>query len=146
MQKIRDHKLPLIILTFLCVLLFSVPAFAQNMDELTGPGVQKTEPVEEEVPAPESLGTFSTTAYCSCSKCSNGTNRTYAGTVPTANHTISADLNVFPLGTQLMINNVIYTVEDKGHGVNGNKLDIFFDSHSDALNYGVKKVEVFKVD
>lgn len=146
MTKQLKHKLPLIILTFLCVLLFSIPAFAKNMDEFTGPGVQATEPAEEETAAPESLGVFKTTAYCNCSKCSNGRNLTYAGTVPTVNHTISADLNVFPLGTKLKINDIIYTVEDKGHGVTGNKLDIFFDSHSAALDYGVQNVEVYKVD
>lgn len=140
------YKLPLMILTFLCVLLFTIPAYAKNTDEFTGPGVQQTEPAEESAPAPESLGTFVTTAYCSCKKCSSGTNRTYAGTVPTSNYTISADLNVFPLGTKLMINNVVYTVEDKGKGVTGNKLDIFFDSHSAALQYGVQRAEVFKAE
>lgn len=93
-----------------------------------------------------SLGNFVTTAYCNCTSCSSGSNKTYSGTVPKANHTISADIDLYPIGTKLMIGNTVYTVEDIGSGVNGNSLDIFFDTHQQALNYGRKTVEVFSVE
>lgn len=93
-----------------------------------------------------SLGNFVTTAYCSCSTCSSGSNLTYSGTVPKPDHTISADIGLYPIGTKLMIGNTVYTVEDIGSSVNGNCLDIFFDSHQQALNYGRKTVEVFSVE
>ena len=85
-----------------------------------GPGVQKEE--KEEAPAPRetSLGRFTITGYCGCEQCSGGHNLTYSGTVPTPNHTISADLDYFPLGTRLEIDGIVYTVEDKGSFVNGN--------------------------
>lgn len=92
-----------------------------------------------------SLGMFTTTGYCNCTKCSNGHNLTYSGTVPMAKRTISADLTKFPLGTKLMINNVVYTVEDMGSGVKGNRLDIYYDSHQEALTHGMKTEEVFAV-
>lgn len=117
-----------------------------------GPGVAKSVPEPELFPVEPfikkgaSLGVFTTTAYCSCSKCSSGQNLTYSGTVPQANHTISADISVFPMGTKLMIGDTVYTVEDIGSSVNGRKLDIFFDSHAEALEYGRKSVEVFAVE
>ena len=90
-----------------------------------GPGAQKEE--KEEAPAPKetSLGRFTITGYCGCEQCSGGHNLTFSGTVPTPNHTISADLDYFPLGTRLEIDGIVYTVEDKGSSVNGNILDIF---------------------
>lgn len=93
-----------------------------------------------------SLGSFVTTAYCNCANCSSGHNLTYSGTVPVAKHTISADIDYYPIGTKLMIGDIIYTVEDIGSGVNGKRLDIFFDTHQQALSYGRKTVEVFAVD
>ncbi len=93
----------------------------------------------------DSLGMFVTTGYCNCEKCSGGFHLTYSGTVPTANHTISADLDLFPIGTRLMINDVIYTVEDMGSNVNDNKLDIYYGSHAEAIAHGRKTVEVFAV-
>lgn len=122
-----------------------------------GPGVPKPlEPVvEEEIIIEEvtesvptqgtSLGTFTTTGYCSCSKCSGGNNLTYSGTTPKANHTISADITVLPIGTKVMINGVVYTVEDIGGSVQGNKIDIYYASHDEAWAHGRQKVEVFSV-
>lgn len=110
-----------------------------------GPGAQKEE--KEEVPAPRetSLGRFTITGYCGCEQCSGGHNLTYSGTVPTPNHTISADLDYFPLGTKLEIDGIVYTVEDKGSSVNGNILDIFYGSHEEALAKGTYTAEVFLV-
>lgn len=89
------------------------------------------------------LGSFDVTAYCGCGSCSKGNALTYAGTKPKADHTISADLGVFPLGTQLAIDGTVYTVEDTGSGVDGNHLDIYFDSHEEALAYGRQTEEVY---
>ena len=101
---------------------------------------------EAELPAEIYAGRFTTTAYCSCRKCTRGgKNRTKSGTVPQAGRTISADLRVFPLGTKLRINGVVYTVEDSGSGIRGNKLDIFFNSHSQALQYGKRGADVYIV-
>lgn len=109
-----------------------------------GPGVKKK---EEEPPAPKevSLGRFSITGYCGCEQCSSGHGLTYSGVVPTPGHTISADLNKFPLGTRLKIDGTVYTVEDKGSSVNGNMLDIYYGSHQEALAKGTYSAEVFLV-
>ena len=107
-----------------------------------GPGVTGTSTGKKG----QSLGMFTTTGYCNCAACSDGHNLTYGGTVPTANHTISADLDILPLGTRVMIGDIIYTVEDKGSSVLGNKIDIFYSSHQAAWNHGTQQEEVFLVE
>jgi len=95
--------------------------------------------------AGEYLGSFTASAYCSCDICCAGSTLTYSGTVPQPEHTIAADLDVFPLGTRLWIDGVVYTVEDMGGGIAGNRLDIYFATHEEALDYGLKTVEVYSV-
>lgn len=90
-----------------------------------------------------SLGKFVATAYCCCDRCTGGSGLTYSGTVPRAKHTISADINHFPIGTKLIIDDIVYTVEDIGSGIKGKRLDIYFDTHEDALIYGRQTIEVF---
>ena len=93
----------------------------------------------------ESLGMFTTTGYCNCNACSGGHGKTYSGTYPKANHTISADITHYPIGTKLMIGDIVYTVEDIGSSVTGNKIDIYYDSHEKAVAHGTKQLEVFRV-
>lgn len=92
----------------------------------------------------KSLGTFKITAYCSCKKCTgSGNSITASGKKATANHTIAAP-KTFAFGTILKINGIEYTVEDRGGAIKGNRLDIYFNSHQEALNWGVKYYEVFQ--
>lgn len=136
-----------VILTAMCILCFSATAFAETDSSDRGPGVSQVEDSAEpaELKEGDSLGVFKTTGYCNCEKCSNGTGLTYSGTAPTANHTISADLSILPLGTKVRIGDIIYTVEDIGGGVDGHKIDIYYSSHEDALAHGLSSAEVFLV-
>lgn len=95
-------------------------------------------------------GDFVLTAYCPCPICcgiySNMTKPTTAsGTIATAGRTIAADTSVFPFGTQLVINGQIYTVEDRGGAIVGNRIDIFFNSHEEALIFGRRSAAVYYV-
>lgn len=94
-----------------------------------------------------SLGKFKLTAYCSCSKCCGkwAGSPTASGVMPRANHTIAVDTGVIPFGTKVIINGKSYVAEDTGSAIKGNKIDVYFDSHSKALNFGVKYAEVFVV-
>lgn len=103
--------------------------------------------VAEPVTATESgeyIGTFTITAYCGCSKCGTGSNRTASGTTPAEGRTIAADTSILPFGTQVEIGGVVYTVEDSGSGVRGNHIDIFFATHARALAFGRKTMKVYK--
>jgi len=92
----------------------------------------------------ELIGYFSLTAYCSCSSCCGKDDGiTASGTRVQSNHTIAADISVLPFGTVVYINGEDYTVEDTGSAINGNRIDIYFDSHSDALVFGRRTEKVY---
>lgn len=90
------------------------------------------------------IGTFTITAYCGCKKCSGGNKTTATGTVPTEGRTIAADTSILPYGTQVVIDGIVYTVEDCGSGVRGNHIDIFFATHKKAVAFGKKTIKVYK--
>lgn len=110
-----------------------------------------TEPQETFV----SLGEYKLTAYCPCTKCCGkwGENRpkdangniivvTASGRYAKANWTVAADTSVLPFGTRIYINGYEYEVQDRGGAVKGNRIDIYFDDHQEALNFGVQYAEV----
>lgn len=87
-------------------------------------------------------GVYKVTAYCACMKCCGKTNGiTASGVKATANHTIAAP-RTFAFGTKVVIDGVTYTVEDRGGAIQGNRIDIYMNSHSEALKWGVRYVEV----
>lgn len=93
-----------------------------------------------------SLGEFELTAYCPCSKCcgiyANG--YTSTGAKATAGHTIAVDPKVIPYGTTVIINGHEYVASDCGGAIKGNRIDVFFDTHEEALQFGRQKgVQVY---
>ena len=164
MNRIKLRSFAMLLIS--CVCMISIPVWAAETADgslgeayvspvvTAGSGTTgkaaKTAPVTEDAPDTAAsrgilLGTFTTTGYCNCEQCSGGFSLTYSGCVPRAGHTISADLDIFPIGTELMIDGVVYTVEDIGSSINGQKLDIYYASHEEALAHGLKTQEVFTV-
>lgn len=114
------------------------------------------EEVVAEEPVIQSLGVFTLTAYCPCVRCcgvwseqhssKKGTGyiqKTASGTIPKAGKTIATDTNTIPFGTTVIINGREYIAEDRGGAIKGNRIDIFFDSHEEALAFGRQKSEIF---
>lgn len=92
----------------------------------------------------ESLGMFRITAYCPCVKCCNKDDGiTATGTKATQGRTIAVDPAVIPYGTTVYIDGHAYVAEDCGGAIDGNRIDVFFDTHEDALIWGVQNHEVF---
>jgi 3D (Asp-Asp-Asp) domain-containing protein len=90
-----------------------------------------------------SLGVFEVTAYCGCEKCCGKSDGiTATGTKAEEGRTIAVDPDVIPYGTVVMINGQEYVAEDCGGAVNGNVVDIYFDNHADALQYGRQTHEI----
>lgn len=92
------------------------------------------------------LGDWTITAYCPCESCCGAYSSGYtaSGTLATAGRTIAC--NILPIGTQVMIDDCIYTVEDTGWSPYEQWIDIFFDTHEEALAYGVQVREVYLVE
>ena len=92
----------------------------------------------------KNLGEFKLTGYCACEYCCGKTDGiTATGTKAKAGRTIAVDPSVIPYGSVVKINNIEYVAEDCGGAIKNNKIDIFFDSHEEALEWGVKYAEVF---
>lgn len=91
------------------------------------------------------LGKFKLTAYCNCKKCcgkwSGGP--TASGKMPKAGRTIAVDPKIIPLGTKVVINGKTYTAEDTGSAIKNKRIDVYFDSHQAALNFGVQYAKVY---
>ena len=68
---------------------------------------------------------------------------TKTGTIPRANYTISVDPKLIPLGSMVMINGQIYRAEDTGSAIKGNIIDMYFDTHQQAKNFGVQYFDVY---
>ena len=86
--------------------------------------------------------TYKITAYCSCAKCcGKTTGRTASGAKATAGVTVAAPAK-FAFGTKLNIGGHVYTVQDRGGAIQGNRIDVYVSSHSAALQWGVKYLPV----
>lgn len=91
-------------------------------------------------------GVYKITAYCPCAICcGKQTGITASGARATANHTIAAPKS-FSFGEQVVINGTTYTVEDRGGAIQGNRIDIYMNSHSEALAWGVRYLYVEVLD
>lgn len=89
------------------------------------------------------LGHFMLTAYCHCALCNGRANAaTASGVMPTVNHTVA--MGDVPFGTKLMINGVIYTVEDRGTPYG--HVDIFMESHATCLRFGLRYADVYIIE
>jgi 3D (Asp-Asp-Asp) domain-containing protein len=60
---------------------------------------------------------------------------------------VAVDPRVIPLGTRLFITGYGYAVaDDTGGAIKGNRIDLAFDSHPEASQFGMQKVTVFIID
>ncbi len=88
--------------------------------------------------------TMVATGYCPCAKC----NYPYAGQpsylgYPLGYGIIATDPNVIPMGTRLYVSGYGEGIAaDQGGAIKGNRLDLCFSTHQQALNWGVKTVSV----
>lgn len=92
------------------------------------------------------------TAYCACYDCCNkkptdkGYGITASGEKAVQGVTVAADKSI-PFGTRIYIEGVgERIVQDRGGAIKGNRIDLYFDSHQSALNFGrqTKQVTIMK--
>jgi len=70
-------------------------------------------------------------------------NKTYTGIWPSTG-IVAVDPKVIKLGTRLYIDGYGYaTAMDVGSSIKGNRVDLFFETREEALNWGRRSVEVF---
>lgn len=110
------------ILLLLLIFLFSVSAEAKSKRKLID------------------MGEFKITAYCPCERCSDDWGRrTYSGKTAEAGRTIAVDRSVIDIGSKVKIGKHIYIAEDTGGKVDGDHIDIFFDTHEEVEEFANRK-------
>ncbi len=113
--------------------------------------------VEYEAPKLTFLGTFVVTAYCACEECCEKSpddpwyGITATGTKATQGRTIAVDPRVIPYGTVLYFdghggNFGGYIAEDCGGSIKGNRIDLYFDSHDEANEWGIKTRDIYIIE
>jgi 3D (Asp-Asp-Asp) domain-containing protein len=53
------------------------------------------------------------------------------------------DPNVIPYGTEVIINGHAYIAQDCGGAIQQNRIDIYFESHEQALQFGLQTAYVY---
>ena len=90
------------------------------------------------------LGNFTITYYCACEICCNKADGiTATGTPVIEGQTIAVDPSVIPYGTRVIIGGHVFTAEDCGGAIKKNHIDVYVNSHEEALALGVTNAEVY---
>jgi 3D (Asp-Asp-Asp) domain-containing protein len=88
------------------------------------------------------------TAYCPCQRCCgrNSDRKTASGHKIKRGDTFVAADRRYPFGTEIIVpgynNSKPVKVLDRGYAIHGKRLDVFFDSHQKAREWGVKYLPV----
>ena len=92
---------------------------------------------------------FTATGYCACQKCCGKINGvTASGAKAVAGITVAMPSS-YSFGTKIQLKSAngnlmnggnYYTVQDRGGAIKSNRIDIFFSSHQEALNFGRRTV------
>ena len=153
---LREHIPSFVALVVL--LIFTVPVCVMT-EKISAQAVEPVEVSEVSEPIIEQEYTTSVaereyievtatlTAYCPCVECCGESDGiTASGTQATAGRTVAVDTRLIPYGTEISIDGKTYIAEDRGGKVKGYTIDVFFDSHEEALNFGrqTKTVKIYK--
>lgn len=112
---------------------------------ITRPIIRVNQPIEE----PEPTVNYTemqvvATAYCPCVKCCGKSDGiTATGVNAKENRTVAADPNILPYGTEILCGMGEFVVEDCGGAIKGNRVDFFFDTHEEALKFGIQEFTIW---
>lgn len=84
------------------------------------------------------------TGYCPCAKCNYpyGGQPSYLG-YPLRKGIVAVDPRVIPMGSKLYIEGYGSAIAaDQGNAIKGNRIDLCFSTHQQALNWGMRRVKV----
>lgn len=116
----------------------------------TAPGSTKPAPPKETPIRRRSLPsrgayrivTVEATAYCPCTRCTTGANVTATGLRPHKG-VIAIDPDVLPMHATIVVPGYgVGKAEDTGSAITGHRIDVFFPSHQQALQWGRRTVTV----
>ncbi|HHV16459.1 MAG TPA: hypothetical protein GXX58_07785 [Gelria sp.] len=120
-----------------------------DVDGIVGPQTKKALGLGYSTPAyTPSRGartfTMVATGYCPCAKCNYpyGGQPSYLG-YPLKKGIVAVDPRVIPMGSRLYVEGYGNAIAaDQGNAIKGNRIDLCFSTHQQALNWGIKTVKV----
>jgi 3D (Asp-Asp-Asp) domain-containing protein len=91
--------------------------------------------------------TMTATAYCACKKCTGSGNAVTATGLTAKYGVVAVDPKVIPLGSRVYVEGGGYVygaaiAADTGGAIRGNKIDLCFNTHAEALAFGRRTVKV----
>ena len=105
------------------------------------------------------LGEFILTAYCGCEECceeyalnrpidENGKAIVYGsiGERLFQGVSVAVDPSVIPYGSKIEIDGEVYIAQVCGGAIKENRIDVYFENHSDALSFGVQTKPVYIIE
>ena len=137
----------IVALILVVCLAISIPVEAKSKYKIVGYEYKYVK-VKVKIKKKKYLGTFYITHYCPCEQCCGvgGGKITASGTVPKAGRTVGVNPSLIPYGTKLRIGGKDgYVAEDTGGGIGYYHLDVFCNSHKEALSKGVGYKKVYAI-
>ena len=99
--------------------------------------------VGKEVPSSRNKQIWKITAYCPCEKCCGRFADGYTASGAKAEGQLIAAPKEIPYHTWIDVPGYgMAEVLDRGGSIKGRRLDVFFPTHQEALNWGVKYLEI----
>ena len=152
MKKSTKYLIARLVIMVLCLAIgFGIGWVSKETEvvevNITRPIIRVNQPIEQKEPEP--TPTYKemqvvATAYCPCVKCCGKSDGiTATGVKAKANHTIAADPNVLPYGTEILCGMGEFVVEDCGGAIKGNRVDFFFDTHEEAVKFGRQEFTIW---
>ena len=154
----KSHRREVVHLRMVACLVAAVAAVSTIALAASGTATEvrpaaKDETTTEQTPEPE-WETIEVTAYCSCAKCCgewaskrpNDIVYTASGAEAVEGVTVAADKSKYPFGTVLYIEGLgERIVQDVGGAIKGNRVDVYFNNHEDALAFGRQTLNAYVV-
>ena len=119
---------------------YDSPSVVDSVEEVNNDGAEDREIETVQQSAGEK---YVITAYCSCVQCCGKNDGiTASGAKAVEGVTVAMDKSM-SFGTKIYIDGIgERIVQDRGGAIKGNRIDLYFDSHQEALNFGRQTKEV----
>ena len=167
-KQISSELIAILLVIFACILVCFIGTNRAESNARIVPLILGTEASDREGSGQWKTVQMRVTAYCPCSKCCGS----YSDGITASGHKISrgdrfvAADKTYPFGTEMLIagynncenknsenknsknknsknkNSDVVGVLDRGGAIRGKRLDVFFNTHQEALEWGVRHLDV----